>query len=71
MNPSDVGWAMPNITQRWSALPNGEATFFENESPIDVAVWLRSSTNPSGCSSKHSAKRRMIHVAVGPMTLSQ
>ena len=48
MNPSDVGWAIPNMTQRWSALPNGEATFFVNDSPIDVAVWSRSSTNPSG-----------------------
>ena len=59
------------MTQRCSALPNGELWPLENDSPIDVAVWSRSSLNPSGSRSNSSANRRMIHVAVGPMTLSQ
>ena len=59
------------MTHRCNALPNGELTPLLKLRPIALAVWSRSIVKPDGSASNPAARRRMIHVAVGPITPSQ
>ena len=47
VNPSEVGWATPNITQRCSARPNGDAARPDSPQTIDLdLITAQSNENP-------------------------